>query len=162
MISEVIPDDVEFYEDTVVNDKRTLDFVNMVFLVVGFGTVLGLGLTLIIAQHEEGFQVIKYAIAVGIFNDLGPGSNIETCIITASHTEMLCNVEMPGVRTCLNMKFCRVSINIYASTLSLCISLELRCMFILTQITTRALSANEGMDQEKPDSSVFVQIWKVL
>jgi hypothetical protein len=99
MISEVVPDDVELYEHAVVDDERTSDFADMVFLVVGFGKVLGPGLTLIIPQHEEALQVVKYAIAVGIFNDLGPGSNIETCIITASHTEMLCNVEMPGVRT---------------------------------------------------------------
>ncbi|KAJ7070317.1 20S proteasome subunit [Mycena belliarum] len=43
-------------------------------------------------------QLVKDAIAAGIFNDLGSGSNIDACIITAAHTEMLRNVEMPNVR----------------------------------------------------------------
>lgn len=38
------------------------------------------------------------AISAGIFNDLGSGSNVDACIITASHTEMLRNYVMPNVR----------------------------------------------------------------
>ena len=41
---------------------------------------------------------MKAAISAGIFNDLGSGSNIDACIITANHTEMLRNVEMPNQR----------------------------------------------------------------
>lgn len=41
---------------------------------------------------------MKAAIAAGIFNDLGSGSNIDACIITQSHTEMLRNVVMPNER----------------------------------------------------------------
>lgn len=41
---------------------------------------------------------MKSAIAAGIFNDLGSGSNVDACIITANSTEMLRNVEMPNVR----------------------------------------------------------------
>ena len=43
-------------------------------------------------------NLVKAAIAAGIFNDLGSGSNIDACIITANHTEMLRNVEMPNQR----------------------------------------------------------------
>lgn len=42
--------------------------------------------------------LVKAAIASGIFNDLGSGSNIDACIITANQTEMLRNVEMPNQR----------------------------------------------------------------
>lgn len=41
---------------------------------------------------------MKAAIAAGIFNDLGSGSNVDACIITANQTEMLRNVEMPNQR----------------------------------------------------------------
>ena len=41
---------------------------------------------------------MKGAISAGIFNDLGSGSNIDACIITANQTEMLRNVEMPNQR----------------------------------------------------------------
>lgn len=43
-------------------------------------------------------SLVKAAIAAGIFNDLGSGSNIDACIITANQTEMLRNVEMPNER----------------------------------------------------------------
>ena len=38
------------------------------------------------------------AVSAGIFNDLGSGSNVDVCVITASHTEMLRNVDMPNQR----------------------------------------------------------------
>lgn len=38
------------------------------------------------------------AISAGIFNDLGSGSNVDACIITADGTEMLRNVDMPNQR----------------------------------------------------------------
>lgn len=38
------------------------------------------------------------AISAGIFNDLGSGSNVDACIITASQTDMLRNYVMPNVR----------------------------------------------------------------
>ena len=41
---------------------------------------------------------MKAAISAGIFNDLGSGSNVDACIITANQTEMLRNVEMPNQR----------------------------------------------------------------
>jgi len=49
-------------------------------------------------QREEALALVKAAIAAGIFNDLGSGSNIDACIVTANHTEMLRNVEMPNQR----------------------------------------------------------------
>ena len=49
-------------------------------------------------QREDALSLVKAAISAGIFNDLGSGSNIDACIITANHTEMLRNVEMPNQR----------------------------------------------------------------
>lgn len=43
-------------------------------------------------------NLVKAAIASGIFNDLGSGSNVDACIITANQTETLRNVEMPNQR----------------------------------------------------------------
>jgi 20S proteasome subunit beta 2 len=43
-------------------------------------------------------QLVIAAISAGIFNDLGSGSNVDVCVITASHTEMLRNYVMPNVR----------------------------------------------------------------
>ncbi|KAF5373591.1 hypothetical protein D9758_000803 [Tetrapyrgos nigripes] len=48
--------------------------------------------------REDALQLVKDAISAGIFNDLGSGSNVDACIITANHTEMLRNVEMPNQR----------------------------------------------------------------
>lgn len=42
--------------------------------------------------------LVQSAISAGIFNDLGSGSNIDACIITESHTEMLRNCVMPNER----------------------------------------------------------------
>lgn len=38
------------------------------------------------------------AISAGIFNDLGSGSNVDACVITATHTEMLRNFVKPNER----------------------------------------------------------------
>ena len=47
-------------------------------------------------QHPEVLDLICMAISAGIFNDLGSSSNVDACIITASHTEMLCNIVRPN------------------------------------------------------------------
>ncbi|KAF9459132.1 20S proteasome subunit [Collybia nuda] len=49
-------------------------------------------------EREDALKLVKAAISAGIFNDLGSGSNIDACIITEHHTEMLRNVEMPNER----------------------------------------------------------------
>ncbi|KAF8340141.1 20S proteasome subunit [Amanita rubescens] len=49
-------------------------------------------------NREEALNLVKDAIFAGIFNDLGSGSNVDACIITATGTEMLRNVEMPNQR----------------------------------------------------------------
>ncbi|KAK0211473.1 20S proteasome subunit [Armillaria fumosa] len=49
-------------------------------------------------SRDEALTLVKHAISAGIFNDLGSGSNVDACIITATHTEMLRNVEMPNQR----------------------------------------------------------------
>lgn len=42
--------------------------------------------------------MVVAAISAGIFNDLGSGSNVDACVITATQTEMLRNYVMPNVR----------------------------------------------------------------
>ncbi|KAF9004629.1 proteasome subunit [Cyathus striatus] len=49
-------------------------------------------------ERQEALDLVISAISAGIFNDLGSGSNVDACIITANHTEMLRNVEMPNER----------------------------------------------------------------
>ncbi|KAJ7222313.1 nucleophile aminohydrolase [Mycena pura] len=49
-------------------------------------------------NRADALQLVKDAISAGIFNDLGSGYNVNACIITATHTEMLRNVEMPNER----------------------------------------------------------------
>jgi len=49
-------------------------------------------------ERDQALQLVVAAISAGIFNDLGSGSNVDACIITASHTEMLRNYVMPNVR----------------------------------------------------------------
>jgi len=50
------------------------------------------------SQRDQALQLVVAAISAGIFNDLGSGSNVDACIITATHTEMLRNYVMPNVR----------------------------------------------------------------
>ncbi|KAI0631563.1 20S proteasome subunit [Trametes polyzona] len=49
-------------------------------------------------ERAEALDLVCAAISAGIFNDLGSGSNVDACIITASHTEMLRNVVKPNER----------------------------------------------------------------
>ncbi|EPQ53393.1 hypothetical protein GLOTRDRAFT_131475 [Gloeophyllum trabeum ATCC 11539] len=48
--------------------------------------------------REEALDLVRDAIFAGIFNDLGSGSNVDACVITASHTEMLRNFVKPNER----------------------------------------------------------------
>ena len=41
----------------------------------------------------------KRAIRAGIFNDLGSGSNVDLCVITADGAEYMRNIDMPNPRT---------------------------------------------------------------
>jgi 20S proteasome subunit beta 2 len=41
---------------------------------------------------------VSAAVSAGIFNDLGSGSNVDACIITATQTEMLRNFVKPNER----------------------------------------------------------------
>ena len=56
-------------------------------------------------QREAALNLVKAAISAGIFNDLGSGSNVDACIITAGQTEMLRNVEMPNERVQKERKY---------------------------------------------------------
>ena len=49
-------------------------------------------------QRADALALVTSAISAGIFNDLGSGSNVDACIITASHTEMLRNFIKPNER----------------------------------------------------------------
>jgi len=48
---------------------------------------------------EEAMELTKRAIRAGIFNDLGSGSNVDLCVITADGAEYLRNIDMPNPRT---------------------------------------------------------------
>lgn len=57
-------------------------------------TCLGLLYTLWIKlvfhlQEEEAKQLVRDAIASGIFNDLGSGSNIDLCVITKNKVDYI-------------------------------------------------------------------------
>ncbi|KAI0363274.1 proteasome subunit [Pilatotrama ljubarskyi] len=49
-------------------------------------------------EREDALELVCAAISAGIFNDLGSGSNVDACVITASHTEMLRNFVKPNER----------------------------------------------------------------
>ena len=40
-------------------------------------------------QREEAMKLVRDAIAAGIFNDLGSGSNVDLCIITKDKVDFL-------------------------------------------------------------------------
>jgi len=49
-------------------------------------------------ERTEALELVTAAVSAGIFNDLGSGSNVDACVITASHTEMLRNFVRPNER----------------------------------------------------------------
>ncbi|EIN04156.1 20S proteasome subunit [Punctularia strigosozonata HHB-11173 SS5] len=49
-------------------------------------------------SREEALHLVTAAISAGIFNDLGSGSNVDACVITANNTEMLRNFVKPNER----------------------------------------------------------------
>ncbi|KAI6144316.1 nucleophile aminohydrolase [Pisolithus tinctorius] len=56
-------------------------------------------------EREEALKLVCDAVAAGIFNDLGSGSNIDACVITATHTEMLRNFVKPNERVAKELKY---------------------------------------------------------
>lgn len=40
-------------------------------------------------QRDEAMKLVRDAIAAGIFNDLGSGSNVDLCIITKDKVEYI-------------------------------------------------------------------------
>ena len=42
-----------------------------------------------IVQRKEAMQLVRDAIAAGIFNDLGSGSNVDLCVITKDKVEYI-------------------------------------------------------------------------
>jgi len=42
---------------------------------------------------EEGVELVTRAIRAGVYNDLGSGSNVDVCVITANGVEMMRNHE---------------------------------------------------------------------
>ena len=57
-----------------------------------------IALIFVLQQRAEALDLVCAAISAGIFNDLGSGSNVDACVITASHTEMLRNFVKPNER----------------------------------------------------------------
>jgi len=49
-------------------------------------------------DRESAVNLVSAAISAGIFNDLGSGSNVDVCVITAEKTEMLRNYVRPNER----------------------------------------------------------------
>ncbi|KAL9709926.1 proteasome core particle subunit beta 2 [Leucoagaricus gongylophorus] len=45
-------------------------------------------------NRQEALDLVFNAVSAGIFNDLGSGSNVDACIITAENTEMLRNINL--------------------------------------------------------------------
>lgn len=48
--------------------------------------------------RDEAVKLASEAIQAGIFNDLGSGSNVDVCVITAEKTTLLRNYITPNVR----------------------------------------------------------------
>ncbi|KAL9226381.1 hypothetical protein vseg_002202 [Gypsophila vaccaria] len=55
-------------------------------------------------SREEGIKLVSEAIASGIFNDLGSGSNIDVCVITKGKVDYLRNHAQPNPRTYTSAK----------------------------------------------------------
>ena len=49
-------------------------------------------------SRDEAVKLASEAIQAGIFNDLGSGSNVDVCVITAEKTTLLRNYITPNVR----------------------------------------------------------------
>ncbi|TFY55632.1 hypothetical protein EVG20_g9247 [Dentipellis fragilis] len=49
-------------------------------------------------ERDEALSLVVAAVSAGIFNDLGSGSNVDACVITASRTEYLRNFVKPNER----------------------------------------------------------------
>ena len=49
-------------------------------------------------SRDEAVALCAEAIKAGIFNDLGSGSNVDVCVITAEKTTLLRNFERPNER----------------------------------------------------------------
>lgn len=48
--------------------------------------------------EEEGKQLVRDAIAAGVFNDLGSGSNIDLCVIKKDSTQYLRGYELANIK----------------------------------------------------------------
>ncbi|THH18950.1 hypothetical protein EUX98_g8868 [Antrodiella citrinella] len=49
-------------------------------------------------SREDALTLVASAISAGIFNDLGSGSNVDACVITAAQTDFLRNFVKPNER----------------------------------------------------------------
>ncbi len=56
-------------------------------------------------NEEEGKKLVRDAIAAGIFNDLGSGSNVDLCIIRKGSTEYLRNYELSNQKGKRNLDY---------------------------------------------------------
>lgn len=63
-------------------------------------------------QEDDAKQLVRDAIAAGIFNDLGSGSNIDLCVITKSKVDYIRphdEANKKGVRWELHQFICRLN-----------------------------------------------------
>lgn len=56
-------------------------------------------------EEEEGKKLVRDAIAAGIFNDLGSGSNVDLCVIRKGSTEYLRNYELSNQKGKRNLDY---------------------------------------------------------
>lgn len=49
-------------------------------------------------NEEEAKKLVRDAIAAGIFNDLGSGSNVDLCVIRKDSTDYLRNYDIANVK----------------------------------------------------------------
>jgi len=56
-------------------------------------------------NKEDGCKLVRDAIAAGIFNDLGSGSNIDVCVITADGVECVSTSPRPPLPRFINCLF---------------------------------------------------------
>lgn len=52
----------------------------------------------VFTQEEEGKKLVRDAIASGIFNDLGSGSNVDLCVIKKGSVEYLRPYDVANVK----------------------------------------------------------------
>lgn len=64
-------------------------------------------------SEEDGKKLVRDAIAAGVFNDLGSGSNVDLCVIQKNSTKYLRGYEYANVKGQRNVSFCVIMRNFF-------------------------------------------------